>query len=55
MKIRICRKESKESKYWLRLLDTEDNAVLEKRRDELVQETHELMLIFGAILKNLNK
>lgn len=55
MKIRICRKESKESKYWLRLLDTEGNAVLEKLRDELVQEAHELMLIFGSILKNLNK
>jgi four helix bundle protein len=55
MKIRICRKESKESKYWLRLLDTDDNVVLEKQRVELVQEAHELMLIFGSILKNLNR
>lgn len=55
MKIRICRKESKESKYWLRLLDIEDNAILEKQRIELVQEAHELMLIFGSILKSLNK
>ena len=55
MKIRICRKESKENKYWLRLLDIEDNAILEKQRIELVQEAHELMLIFGSILKSLNK
>jgi len=55
MKIRICRKEAKESKYWLRLVDTENIEILETERKELIQESHELMLIFGSILKNLTK
>lgn len=55
MKIRICKKESKESKYWLRLIDTEGNPELDKERNELVQEAHELMLILGSILKSLSK
>ena len=55
MKVRICRKEAKESKFWLRLLDTENNEILESERIKLIQESHELMLIFGSILKNLTK
>lgn len=53
MKIRICRKESKESKFWLRLLDTNNNETLEVERTKLIQEAHELMLIFGSILQKL--
>jgi four helix bundle protein len=51
MRIRISRKESKETRYWLRLLDTQDNVALDTERAALVQESTELMLIFGAILK----
>ena len=51
MRIRISRKESKESRYWLRLLDTRDVAALSAERDKLVQESTELMRIFGAILR----
>lgn len=51
MRIRIARKESKETRYWLRLLDTRDIADLNEERDRLVQESMELMCIFGAILK----
>lgn len=51
MRIRISRKESKETRYWLRLLDTRDDATLNAERDKLVQESTELMRIFGAILK----
>ena len=51
MRIRISRKESKETRYWLRLLDTANDAALDSERDKLVQESTELMLIFGAILK----
>jgi four helix bundle protein len=51
-RIRICRKEAKETRYWLRLLDTQDNPKLNTTRDALIQEGTELMLIFGAILKN---
>ncbi|MGD0899642.1 MAG: four helix bundle protein [Thermoguttaceae bacterium] len=51
MRIRISRKESKETRYWLRLLDTQSDAALKTQRDALVQESTELMRIFGAILQ----
>ena len=51
MRIRICRKESKESRYWLRLIDTKNRRELEKERQRLEQEAQELMNIFGAILR----
>ena len=50
MRIKICRKESKESRYWLRLIEVSDPAI-EKERTHLEQESQELMNIFGAILK----
>ena len=50
MRIRISRKESKETRYWLRLLDTHDNEELDAERNKLVQESTELMSIFGAIV-----
>ncbi len=50
MRIRISRKESKETRYWLRLIDTQHDASLNSERDKLVQESTELMKIFGAIL-----
>lgn len=50
MRIKICRKESKESRYWLSLLDLNDNeSVLQ--RSKLIQESTELLRIFSAILK----
>jgi len=51
MRIKVSRKESKETRHWLRLLDTRHNAALDIERDKLIQESTELMLIFGAILK----
>jgi four helix bundle protein len=54
MKLKICRKEAKESKYWLLLLDTNEIKDLEIERNKLVQEAHELMLILGNILKKLS-
>jgi four helix bundle protein len=50
-RIRISRKESKETRYWLRLLDIQADAELNNERDVLVQESTELMHIFGAMLK----
>lgn len=47
---KICRKESKESRYWLRLVYIENNDELEKDRSALIQESTELMNIFGAII-----
>ena len=52
MRVRICRKESKESRYWLRLLDTRDNSDLEKVRVKMIDEAEQRMKIFGAILRN---
>lgn len=51
MRIKISRKESKESRYWLRLIDTGGDSELENERNALVQEATELMKIFGAILQ----
>jgi len=50
--IKISRKEAKESRYWLRLLDTGGREPLEKTRDSLIREATELMNIFGSIVRN---
>jgi four helix bundle protein len=49
-RIRICRKEAKESRYWLRLI-VSANSESEIQVARLAQESTELMNIFGAILK----
>ena len=51
MRIKICRKESKESKFWLELVDVMNDLTLEKERRELLKEANELMLIFGSIVR----
>jgi four helix bundle protein len=50
MRIKICRKEAKESRYWLRLLNVGIEPTVSQERDALVQESTELMHIFGSIL-----
>ena len=50
-RIKICRKEAKESHYWLNLVDTGENEVLERDRIKLSIEANELMKIFGSILR----
>jgi four helix bundle protein len=52
MRIKICRKEAKESRYWLRLIDTQDYLQLNNEQKDLEQEATELMNIFGSILRN---
>ena len=54
MRIKISRKEAKESKYWLRLIDVQGDEELNRNRHELIQEANELMNIFGTILKKTN-
>jgi four helix bundle protein len=49
-RIKICRKESKETRYWFNVMDMEQ-ADLFKERDRLFQEATELMKIFAAILR----
>jgi four helix bundle protein len=48
LRAKICRKEAKESIYWLQLV--ESGASAEKDRLSLVQEATELMRIFGSIV-----
>jgi len=50
MRIKICRKEAKESGYWLRLLDTGSRNNIEQERQGLENEARELTHIFGAIV-----
>ncbi len=49
MRIKISRKEAKESRYWLRLLDVPEN--LENERQSLINEANELTKILSTILK----
>jgi four helix bundle protein len=51
MHIKICRKESKESRLFLRLVLTDGKSELEKVRSDLIQEATELMSIFGSIVR----
>jgi four helix bundle protein len=51
MRIKICRKEAKESRYWLKLIDIEGEKEHEKERGELEEEVTKLMKIFGSILR----
>lgn len=50
-RVKICRKEIKESRFWLKSLIIAD-AVQQKVQDCLQKEAFELELIFGAILRN---
>jgi four helix bundle protein len=50
MRIKICRKEAKESIYWLKLTDV-NISESEVERQSLIQEATELMKIFGSILE----
>lgn len=52
MRIKISRKESKESRYWLRLVYTEGSAELEKEREALINEATEFIKIFNKIITN---
>jgi four helix bundle protein len=51
MKIKTCRRESKESAYWLRLVITGGSKEMEDERNYLRQEAREFVFIFTAILK----
>jgi four helix bundle protein len=51
MRVKICRKEAKESRYWLRLIFSAGKGDLETNRGSLMQEAKELTSIFGAIVR----
>ena len=54
MHIKICRKESKESKLWLKHVLTYGNRDLENERLDLLREAQELENIFGSIYRKLD-
>jgi len=51
MRIKISRKEAKESNYWLKLVDSGGDKLIEEKRKKLCKESLELMKIFGAIIR----
>ena len=51
LRIKICRKEAKESRLWLMLCETHKDKVLVKKQERLIQEATELMKIFGSIVE----
>lgn len=54
LRMRICRKEAKESAYWLRIFEVHNHpAELEVKRTVLLAEAQELTKIFGAIVNKL--
>ena len=48
MRSKICRKESKETAYWLKLVETKNQG---NERETLIREATELMKIFGSIVE----
>lgn len=50
MRVKICRKEAKESRYWLKLIEVRGEDA-ETSRQALVSEATELMKIFGSIVE----
>ena len=52
-RIKVSRKEAKESKYWLRLL-RDMNRDLEREFDQLIKESDELRKILSAIINGSN-
>lgn len=49
MRIRICRKEAKETKYWLELI-MYNNSDLKGNIESLIQESIEFIRIFSSIV-----
>jgi four helix bundle protein len=50
MRVKICRKEAKERRLFLRLIDAGLAGATESTRDKLAEEARELTLIFSAII-----
>lgn len=54
MRMRIARKEAKESEHWLRLLDVQGNESLERERQDLMTEAQAIRRILSAIIQKLS-
>jgi four helix bundle protein len=51
MRIKICRKEAKESAYWLRLIIETSDEKFRQEGEQLLNEATELKKIFSSILE----
>lgn len=51
MRVKICRKEAKETKYWLDIIDVNTDIKLESEKIKLSNEATELMMIMSAIMR----
>lgn len=51
MRVKICRKEAKEARYWLNL--TEPTIYNSNVKELLLRESTELMSIFGSIIRKM--
>lgn len=51
LRVKICRKEAKGSRYWLQLIDTGNDDGLKREPWAFIQEATELMMIFSAIMR----
>jgi len=52
---KICRKEAKESRLFIKLCTTGDDKQLEKEQGDLIQEATELTKIFNSIVEKSKK
>jgi len=48
-RIKVCRKESRESGLWLALIETGSDPIMENERKDLMREADELKRIFQSI------
>ena len=51
IRVKICRKEAKETQYWLKLSEPKNG--FKDLKSHLITESEELMKIFGAILQKV--
>ena len=49
---KISRKEAKESRFWLELIEI--SGIMEQTRKDLLDEATQLMMILSAIIRNYN-
>lgn len=50
-RVKICRKEAKESAYWLRLINETNDLFKKELAKKLIQESVELKKMFSAIIE----
>ena len=52
-RIKICLKEAKESRYWLKIIRNTSNELSKTKIDQLIDEASQLVRIFSSIVKKL--